>query len=219
MPLLASNHDTRLIVFDLGGVMIRISDGWQHALRCAGIDPIPHAQTFNEDTALHDVYIRFELGQIDEHTFAQQVSQHTPLTIDEALAVVDAWLIEPNPGFHKLLDQLENTPIQTACLSNTNARHWRTLTTPGPCQLPLDRLDHRFASPIIGMRKPDPTIYQHVQQQVGVAGSAILFFDDHPPNLAEATNQGWHTHRIDPNADPAKQISQHLAARGIVYDR
>ncbi len=214
-----NNSDIRLIVFDLGGVMIRICDDWRHALACAGIDPLPDAQTFNEDTVPHDVYLRFEMGKISEGEFAAQVAAHTALTAADTLAVVDAWLIEPNPGFHELLDRLEGVPVQTACLSNTNRRHWQTMTTPGPRQLPLDRLHHRFGSPFIGQRKPDPAVYEHVQQQVGVAGSAILFFDDHGANLAAAAQQGWHTHRVDPNANPAGQVTRHLTALGIICDR
>ena len=44
----------------------------------------------------------------------------------------------------ELVDELNAAGYQTACLSNTNAAHWKLMTTVG-CEnyLPLDRLTHQ----------------------------------------------------------------------------
>lgn len=202
--------DIRLIVFDLGGVMIRLVSGWPHALQRAGVaqhaglDFAPHKPVL--DQVIHDL----ETSKIDHQEFARRVAQVVGTTPQTVQAAFDAWLIEPYPGFDPLLDRLLKTPLQTACLSNTSHAHWSALSSPGPCLIPVHRLHHQFTSFRIGQCKPHPEVYQHVQRQTALEPGHILFFDDSQPNVQAALDQGWHAHRIDPQADPATQITGHL---------
>jgi len=101
--------------------------------------------------------------------------------------------------------------VRTACLSNTNERHWDTVNDAGSAHhVPLHTLDHLFASHLIGQRKPDGAIYEHVERAVGVPGGAILFFDDTEANVDAALRRGWHAVRIDPAEAPVQQMRRHL---------
>lgn len=46
----------------------------------------------------------------------------------------------------------------------------------------------------MGVIKPDPKIYQMVEDDCGVAPGALLFTDDRPDNIAAAEARGWQTH-------------------------
>lgn len=209
------NH-IQLICFDLGGVWLRLSDGWQGALRRSGIDPAGLSDDFHESPTFREVNHCFERGQIEEEEYTRRIASITGLTPDDVMAVLLAWLVEPYPGIDTLLDQLDACGIATACLSNTNTAHWRAVTTPGPVQLPLHRLHHCFASPFVGHRKPDAGIYRYVQEQAGVPGRSILFFDDAPENIQAAASHGWSAQRVEPNGDPIAQATEVLRSLEII---
>ena len=206
----------QLVCFDLGGVFLRLADGWADVLHRAGVDQQTQAQLLGSIDIFHEANHRYEVGQIDEHAFATHVADRTGLTDDVALSIFAAILVEPYPGIDQLLDQLEHAAVQTACLSNTNHTHWHTVTSPGPLELPLHRLDHRFASHLVGHRKPNSEIYNHLQKQTGTGADAIVFFDDSAENCDAATTLGWHAHRIDPTANPIAQVTSHLRRYGVI---
>ena len=82
--------------------------------------------------------------------------------------------------------------------------------------MPLEKLDHRFASHLIGLRKPDDRIYAHVEQATGATPGRIVFFDDVEENVAAAARRGWRAHRISIDSDPIAQVRQHLRAAGVL---
>jgi HAD superfamily hydrolase (TIGR01509 family) len=77
-----------------------------------------------------------------------------------------------------------------------------------PAYVSMDKFAHRFASFLIGHRKPDEGIYAHVERATGLSGSAILFFDDVQENVDAALRRGWRAHRVDPKADPVRQMNR-----------
>jgi len=212
------SESIKLVCFDIGGVLLRLCNGWSDALQRAGIDASVLNTDFQNDTQFKDALHQFERGEIEQIQFTQRTSELTGLNPDQILAILDAWLIEPYGGIDHLLDQLEIHNIQTACLSNTNLRHWNTLTcSQNPLFLPLHRFHFRFASPIIGHRKPDAAIYQHVQDETGYPPASILLFDDLPENILAAEQKGWHACRIDPQGDPMTQATAHLQHLRIFF--
>lgn len=205
-----------LVCFDLGGVLIRLCDGWEDARLRAGIRDCQPKTNFHQHPLFAQVNHQFERGEIDQTEYTDQLAQLINLAPHQILAMLNAWLVEPYPGIDAMLDQLEATTVRTACLSNTNHTHWRAMTCPGPAFLPLHRLHNRFASPFIGHRKPETKIYQHVQNETGIPPQAILFFDDLPENVYTAQRQGWHAYEIDPTEDPMVQATKHLQRHGVL---
>ena len=41
--------------------------------------------------------------------------------------------------------------------------------------------------------KPDPRIYEVVEELTGHKGSALLYIDDRPENIAHGNDRGWQT--------------------------
>ena len=78
--------------------------------------------------------------------------------------------------------------------------------------VPLHKLDYQFASHLVGHRKPDAAIYEHVERTTGFGGAEILFFDDVMENVQAAEKRGWLGYHIDPKPDdPMSQIRATLA--------
>jgi glucose-1-phosphatase len=200
----------KLICFDLGGVLIRLCDGWQHACQRAGVTPCKPI-TDDDKKQLVELVHHEEVGGLDDGEFFSLAAPLLGLSAADSVAMSDAWLCGPFPGIEPLIDSLNDAGLTTACLSNTNDNHWRAMSdTTHPNALPLNKLHHRFASHLIKDRKPNPSIYQHVQQATNTPGGSILFFDDSAENIHAANAQGWHTcHITDPN-NPVDQMTSHL---------
>lgn len=205
-----------MVCFDIGGVFIRLADGWDDVLKRTGIDRAHVSQGFDRHPHFVATNHELERDEIDQTEYNHRLAGLTGLRPDQILAMLNEWLLEPYPGIDGMLDKLERTGVRTACLSNTNHTHWHAMNQPGPKFLPLHRLHDRFASSLIGHRKPEAAIYQHVQNETGIPPQAILFFDDLTENIHTAQQQGWQAHQIDPAGDPISQVVALLEQRGVL---
>ena len=61
----------------------------------------------------------------------------------------------------------------------------------------LAEFDRHYVSGRMGVIKPDPRIYEMVEQDCGIAPEALLFTDDKAENIAAAAARGWRTHLFD----------------------
>lgn len=207
-----------LVCFDIGGVMLRICNDWAQACDIARV-PVP--SSIRQQTMRHDLRAlahQHETGQIDDKTFDEQAAELTGLTPAHVDIVARAWLRHPYPDVDRLLDRLESAGVPTACLSNTNARHWSMMLgqIPSGARLPVQRLGHRLTSHTIGVLKPDERIFDHAERATGTSGHAILFFDDSADNCQAARQRAWSAYRIDPDRDTVPQMQHHLVQHGVL---
>ena len=68
-----------------------------------------------------------------------------------------------------------------------------------------DYFDFFFESSELGMRKPDPRIYEHVCDTLSVSPDSIVFLDDIGRNLKAAKLLGFTTIKVD---DPEKALQE-----------
>lgn len=206
----------QLVCFDLGGVLIRLCDGWEHACELAGVTPSKPI-TDDDKKQLVKLVHREEVGGLDDGEFFTRASPLLGLPPHDAKAMSDAWMRGPFAGIDTLIDTLNAAGLMTACLSNTNGNHWRAMSDPAHRNaLPLDKLQHRFASHLVKDRKPNPSIYQHVEQATDTPGSSILFFDDSAENIQAASAQGWQTCHVTDLNDPVAQMTSHLKRHNLL---
>ncbi|MEM8737620.1 MAG: HAD family phosphatase [Planctomycetota bacterium] len=217
--------DIHLVVFDLGRVLLRISDDWSHAARLA---KLPQLQGLTGDLSstaargrdhpLAQLFDDFETGRVGVVEFFATAARLGGLRPDEVRRVLEAVLIETFPGAIALLDRLAALPVKTACLSNTNAHHWQMFRRRDhPAYLPVELFDFPLASQIIGHAKPDPAIYQYVEDGTGIAPAQILFFDDLPENIDAARVRGWQAHLVSRDThNPIPAIIRQLTAYGLL---
>lgn len=214
---MATKNGVELVCFDLGRVLVRICDDWRHACRVAAVQLPSSAMTADAHRRLFEVVCQSEIGAIDQHAFAESAAPLLGLSVEGVLALSDAYILGPFEGAGELLEDLASIGVRTACLSNTNANHWRIMCDgPPEIRLPMDRLTYRFASHLAGCRKPADEIYAHVERETGCDGRSILFFDDLEENIEAAQRRGWRGFRIMPGEEPVAQIRRCLREANIV---
>lgn len=203
---------SRLVIFDLGRVLVRICDSWRHACEMAGITGVDWREVdAAEQAELVAAIHAFDTGKIDLQTFAERAGRARGLSTEQVIAVNNGYLLGPFDGAGELLDELNSAGHVTACLSNTNANHWTRLTNPADAHgKVLSRLQLRFGSHLMGVRKPDAEIYARVERETGVDGDRIIFFDDLPENVAAAEARGWKGHVVEVGGNPIPAIRAHL---------
>ncbi len=199
----------RFVCFDLGGVIIRICQTWEERVTAAGLEMRDPALWNKIGPTRDALMVRYMTGCVTGCQFAQQLSEALEGQYNRAeiMAIHDAWLIDEYEGVGSIVDQLHKAGLDTAALSNTTPEHWARMD-----EFPtVGRLRHRFASHVLGLNKPDPAIYHHLEQQLGYTGKQILFFDDAEENVIAARKVGWWAERVDPAGAPAQQIRDALA--------
>jgi putative hydrolase of the HAD superfamily len=163
------------------------------------------------------LYYQMKLGGMTQAEFCRRAGDVFGVPSADVSSMSDVFLIGIFPGVPNLINELHARGYATACLSNTNDSHWRLMSNPAAaCCLPLELLMHRFASHLVGARKPEPAIYAHVERNVGIRGERIVFFDDLAENVAAARSRGWHAHRITSPDHPVTQIREHLRSHGVL---
>lgn len=206
----------RLVCFDLGGVLVRICRGWAEACERAGV-PVrldaDHADTWRR---IHVALSDYEVGNIDSAAMiARLVAASNGHDAEHIERIIDAWLIDLYDGVAELIRAIHAAGVPTACLSNTNDWHWRIMDSQ-PRFAALRTLRHRFASHLARCRKPEPAIFQHLEDRLSLTGEAIVFFDDLPENIEAAAERGWRGFVVDPAADPVQQMTGHLRGLGVL---
>ncbi len=201
----------KLVCFDLGGVLVRITLYVPEAARRAGLEHLEvPLVTFGELPC----FLAFQAGKIQAEDYRHQLAKVLGCSESEALAVHNHIPIEPYSGTLNLIQNLHHRGIRTACLSNTNEIHWDEMLHSG--RFPnVASLQLKVASHIIKLEKPSPDVYRRFEELSGASGDDILLFDDGTVNVAGARLAGWQAEWIDPEGDPAAQMVKHLEVRGI----
>jgi putative hydrolase of the HAD superfamily len=146
----------------------------------------------------------FETGRISEREFslefAQRLAQETGVEVDpERLVQRIFGGLRLEEGMLDAVGRARANGYKTALLSNS----W------GLDLYPTERFNQLFDLTVIsgevGMRKPEPEIFEFTLKELGVEASACVFVDDHPGHLKAALELGITTvlHR-----EPAQTIAE-----------
>ena len=208
-----------LVIFDAGGVLVRICRTWAEGAARAGL-PAPPAsiaasEAIERRRALSNLY---QSGRMTPEDYFAQLAAAVGNGCDPQIAqrIHDAWLIDEYPGVGALVDGLHAAGIATALLSNTNERHYREMLAPGSAYPAVAALGAWYASHELGLCKPDDAIYEAVQRASGRMPHQIVFFDDLKDNVTAAARRGWRSRQIDHEGDTAAQMRAHLRDLRIV---
>lgn len=224
----------RCVVFDLGGIMVRICRSWAQGCAAAGVAHAEAPQTPELAAHRHDLVRRYELGKLGTEEFVAGLALALGgvYTHEQVRAVHDAWLLGQYAGAEELVDELHALGLVTGVLSNTNAGHWHRLAT-GPSAAvvypAIQRVVHAHASHLLGLAKPDRAVYNAFARRAGLPPGALVFFDDLRENIDGALAAGWHAvhipHPLDtppspqapamPPEDPIGQVRHALRGMGL----
>ena len=187
-----ASHQGSWLIFDFGNVLIEI-------------DPtrsIEAFQTLGAQAELHldaDFFQDFETGAITAAEFRDALRGQLGRAASRSSldAAWNALLLEIPPKTLSVLRSLRAQGYRLALLSNTNPIHIdevRRRLGPfayGEFARCFERI---FYSYEMGLRKPDPAIYEAVDRELGITSPAeVLFIDDNAANIASAAAYGWRT--------------------------
>ncbi len=210
----------RIVCFDLGGVVVRICRSWAEGCAAAGLDVRADGRETEEAILRRrELLHAYDTGRIDCETFFTEVSRtiggvYSP---EEIRRVHDAWILGEYEGVAELIEEINaaSGAPRTACLSNTNHRHWESMRG----LRALETLAHRHASHLLGCRKPEEVIYDAFERATGARGGEIVFFDDLEENVEAARARGWRAVQIDHTGEPAQQARAALREMGLLGPR
>ena len=193
------------VLFDLGGVLVDFR-GISSLARRLGRAHDEMAESWLASPAVR----AYERGQIATDVFVDQIRAELDLDLDarEFEAEMAGWLPGLLDGARKLVEDLRSHHVAISCLSNTNDLHWRRMRAWGVA----DWFEHHVLSHEIDMVKPDPEIFEHATRVIAAAPERILYFDDHPANVAAAQRSGLRSRR----AQGPAQARQALLEIGLL---
>ncbi|BFO12694.1 hypothetical protein GGER_52040 [Serratia rubidaea] len=119
------------------------------------------------------------------------------LSFEQFAAGWQAVFVALRPEVIAIMQRLRNEGHRVVVLSNTNRLHCNYW----PQHYPevAAAADHLYLSQDLGLRKPEPAIYQRVLEAENTPAEQAVFFDDHPDNIAAARALGmtavWVTDR------------------------
>ena len=183
-------------VFDYGGVLTTpVRDSIVNWLERDDIDPASFSRTLSAwlsrsapaGTPIH----RLETGELTAAEFNAVLASE--LRGKDGGAVAPGDLLQglfarmrPEPDMFNLVQELRNAGVRTALLSNSWGNPY-----------PREQLDALFdlvvISAEVGMRKPNPDIFAHTLELLGMQPGRVVFIDDAEPNTETAARLGLHT--------------------------
>ncbi len=185
---LTMNKELKLAIFDLGQVCIRT-----HLERCyldwedmAGIRP----GSVSRDFPFDDQYEDYERGTISGRSYAEYFCMVNGLALDfeqwkSGWNAIYGTPIEPTMQTAR---EMREAGVTVVAMSNTNATHTEYLQN--NYKDLVDSFDHRYFSNEIGMRKPEPRVFEFILDQRQCDPSEVVFFDDLEENIYAAQRLG-----------------------------
>jgi HAD superfamily hydrolase (TIGR01509 family) len=168
------------VILDAMGVMYPIGDDVTYLL-CPFIAEKGGIRDIDKIASLYNIA---SLGSMTSIEFWQAVG------IDPNLEDEYLQRHKLTDGLIEFLEAVNSSGVEVWCLSNDLSEWAKKLRD----KFKLARYFRGFViSGDVGLRKPDPAIFQHLLKQMGVSAGDTVFVDDNPKNLDSATEMGFKT--------------------------
>jgi putative hydrolase of the HAD superfamily len=173
------------VAFDMGGVLTHTSFGGLEAY--AADLGLPEGLLTSYFRG-HPQMVLLETAKISSREFFKFVcvdcEQRTGTRLDiRELASAAAKGEVLNPVMLELVDEVHRDCTTALLTNNVAEAGWRAT-------FPFDLFDVVIDSSQVGVRKPDPRIYEELIRRLCVPAEAIAFVDDLPENLPPAARLG-----------------------------
>ena len=188
-------NQVRTVVFNLGGVVVKFdSKAPWHKLKEIGVnylDPRNFEENFNSEIDSYTVRERAVAGLISSEQYIgaiQKLSRHD-IPADKVREILNLAITDVNYDVIEILQDLRKKDIVLACLSNVDEIHWKLLVE----KYNIDSyFDLCFCSYNMKLVKPNPEIFDKVQDDLSVSEKEIFSTDDNPNHIDCARRRGWH---------------------------
>ena len=199
----------KAVVFDVGNVLIE----WQPERFYDAVIGEDRRRAMFDAVDLHGMNDLVDQG----HHFTETIyatAEKYPLWRDEIRMWHDRWIEMASPVIDhsvRLMKALQSQSIPVFSLTNFGIQSYDYAATYYPF---LREFDRDFISGHMAVTKPDPSIYQRLQNTSGFQGDELLFTDDRSDNIAAAQQHGWQTHLFDgPQGWADRLVAQGLLTR------
>ncbi|WDF66983.1 HAD family phosphatase [Sphingobacterium oryzagri] len=185
------------IILDYGNVIYMIDfDRVKLAFIALGIKNVDEFFGHKAQDPLFDAFDRGEISAADFREGIRERSGKPELSDEQIDNAWNALLIGVPPGKHETLTYLHDK-YRTFLLSNNNEIHYRHCMEHirEVYAVPDNKafFEQTFYSHEMGLRKPEPAIFQEIVRQTGIVAEESLFIDDSPQHLAAAKLLGFQT--------------------------
>ena len=197
------------VVFDIGNVLIE----WNPERVYDRVIGVERRKAMFAAVDLHGMNDQVDRGQ-NWYDAVSECAAQNPDWHDEIMMWHERWLEMASPAIDhsvRLLRALRSKGVPVFALSNFGIQTFEI----GEREYPfLEEFDRRYISGHMGEVKPEPEIYRMLEDDCGVAPTALLFADDRADNIAAAAARGWNTHLF---TDP-QGFADRLVAEGLLSD-
>jgi putative hydrolase of the HAD superfamily len=159
-----------------------------------------------------------EKGRIDVATYFQRVAEKAPQVLGRELdmSAYGRFWRSAAPGVHWMvvhkMRELRQRGLQLGLLTNNVKEFgeaWRST-------FPIELVDEIVDSSDVGLRKPEPEIYDVACQRLGIRPEQAVFVDDNPDNVAAARAFGMEAVHFGANPwRSLEELDMVLERRGI----
>jgi HAD superfamily hydrolase (TIGR01509 family) len=171
-----------VILFDLGGVLLP----FDQERRVRAVSKTLAIDEAAARAALSpDLFLRLDLGDADDHDFAEAFSRAAgrPVTPAEARVLILSVFLAPDAALWALAARLQARAVVGGF--SDNPAYVCDLFPPGA------RLDPMFWSSELRAAKSSDTAFAAVEARLGQPPGDILFVDDSIANVERARWRGW----------------------------
>jgi putative hydrolase of the HAD superfamily len=200
----------RAVIFDLGGVVL---DSPLHAIaayeRELGI-PSGFVNRVVVDTGPAGAWSRLERGELSRRAFEDAFEaecRSAGHALSAATMLERIALCGPRPRMLEAITRIRGSGRRVAALTN----NWAHEGAGGSETDALRNLFDVFVeSSKLGLRKPDPRIYEHVCSALEIVPSEAVFLDDIGRNLKTARELGMTTIKVETPERALEELARHL---------
>ncbi len=209
------------VIFDFGGVIT--SSPFEAFNRMEAERGLPHnlVRLINSTDPDGNAWALFERAEIDaerfDTLFAEEARSHGyELPGRDVLALLSG---DVRPSMVAAIDQLRAEGFKLGCITNNvPAGHGAQMSTTeekaSHIAAIMARFDHVIESSKVGIRKPDPRIYQMACEALGVQPSECVYLDDLGINCKPASALGMHAIKVTGGEQALADLG---AALGIAF--
>ena len=185
------------VIFDFGGVITASPFEAFNRLEDERGLPQDFIRSVNAANPHDNAWAKFERAEIDARTFdvlfeAEAEALGHQLEGRAVLGVLSGSI---RPAMVRALDQLASAGYRLACITNNvPSGHGAGMARSGDTKDAYEQVFARFEAVIesskAGVRKPDPTIYQMMCEQLGLTPAQCVYLDDLGINCKPAAALG-----------------------------
>lgn len=207
------------VIFDFGGVITASPFEAFNRLEAERGLPRDFIRRVNAADPDRNAWARFERAEIDaaafDALFAAEARAMGHMLEGEAVLAVLAGAVRP--AMIAALDTLKARQFTIGCITNNvpsgkGAGMARSEALAAEVAAIMARFDHVIESSKVGVRKPDPRIYEMMCAALGVQPAACVYLDDLGINCKPASRMGMHAIKVTSGEQALAELS---AALGV----